>query len=119
MIIPLACAGVLLNAAVFHTAVRHFETQLTDSARASYNYLWLSVVLGIALPSWLFWESDFAAWWLVLIGMPGGVGIGTVLARASCRVIRQGRASTLLNDSLWEPLLEVKDRDTEPVHGRC
>ena len=119
MIIPLACAGVLLNSAVFHTAVEHFGIQLTDSARASYNYLFMSVILGIALPAWLFWESNFAAWWLVLIGMPGGVGIGVVLARASCGVTRQGRASKLVNDSLWEPLLETVGRQTHPDSGQC
>ena len=119
LIIPIACVGVFLNASVFHITVQHFGTQLTDSARASYSYLWLSVILGVALPTWLFWESDFAAWWLVLIGMLGGVGIGIVLARASCRVASERRVSKLVNNSLWEPLLETKDRETEPDYGRC
>merc|ERR1712046_172803 len=119
LIIPMACAGVLLNAAVFHIAVQHFGIQLTDSARASYSYLWLSVILGIALPSWLFWESDFGAWWLVLIGMPASAGLGAVLARASCGVASQGRESKLVAISLWEPLLTMKERQTDPDHGQC
>ena len=99
--------------------VEHFGIQLTDSARASYNYLWLSVILGIGLPSWLFWESNFAAWWLVVVGMPMSVVLGAVLARASCRVASQGTDSKLITSSLWEPLLSTMERQTDPDYGQC
>ena len=119
LVIPVACAGVLLNASVFHMTVEHFGIQLTDSARASYSYLWLSVALGIMLPCWLFWESNFAAWWLLPTGMPMSVVLGAVLARASCGVASQGRKNKFITSSLWEPLLSTMERQTDPDYGQC
>ena len=117
LIIPIACVGVVLNASVFHIIVEHFEI-LIDNARASYNYLWLSMILGIALPSLWFWENSFAARWLVLIGMPASVGLGAVLARVSCGVASQGRARELVKKSLLEPLFGTNDRETEEDWGQ-
>ena len=56
--------------------VEQLEIQLTDHIHVSLNYLWLSAALGVALPSWLFFENGLQGRWLVLRSynniLPGG-----------------------------------------------
>jgi len=75
----LAAAAMMLNAGVFHFAMSHFGTKMHEDPppRVALHYLWGSLTLGCTLPTWLFWEGDFAGKWV----MPFGPLLSIVLAK--------------------------------------
>ena len=105
IIFPLAAAGVGLNACVFHLMVMRLGVQVTNRARASYNYLWISVCLGMAIPLWLFFENSFHGRWMLLIGMPGGCFLGAVLASGvSEPLLQRAQAARKLRMQMPSPV---------------
>ena len=49
--------------------------------RASTHYLWVSLLLGCILPSWLYMESGLEGGWLVVFGMPLAALCGASVVR--------------------------------------
>jgi len=105
----LACLGTALNALVFHTAVARLGIELTNEIKASSHYLWISLAMGCALPSWMYMESNLHGRWVVTVGMPlsalCGAFAGTRLMQRSAREV-QGH-------SLREPLMNGDGLSTE------
>jgi len=66
----LAAVSLMLSAGVLHLLFTRFgaKVHVTPVAEVTLQYLWISLSLGCALPAWLFWECDFGAKWIMLIG---------------------------------------------------
>lgn len=72
-ILPLlASVAMLLNAGVFHVGMTRLGLKLSEDppARVSIKYLWISLTLGCAIPSWLYMESGLSGKWVITLGMP-------------------------------------------------
>jgi len=69
---------------------------LTDEIKASSHYLWISLVIGCLLPSWMYMESGLHGRWLVVVGMPLSAVCGAFVCRDREKVNRP---------SLQDPLL--------------
>ena len=73
---------------------------------ASVRYLWVSLIIGCALPSWMYFESGLHGRWLVVVGMPLCAICGAVLKKHHV----SERFSTM--QLFQEPLLQENGTDT-------
>ena len=66
LIAPLACFTFAGHYAVFKWSSLPLKGQLMPST----HYLWFSLMLGVMLQVWLFYEAELHGTWLVVIGSP-------------------------------------------------
>jgi len=68
----LACLAMVFTTGVFHLAVNHLDVEFKPHAASEMpvTYLYSSLILGCAIPIWLYLEADLHGKWFIVIGMP-------------------------------------------------
>jgi len=63
---------MVFTTGVFHLAVNHLDVEFKPHAASEMpvTYLYSSLILGCAIPIWLYLEADLHGKWFIVIGMP-------------------------------------------------
>ena len=71
LLIPLVCFSCASHAAVCNLARIKFGASLKcNDVKPSTAYLWVALLLGYSMVSWVFFDCGLHGKWLVVIGMP-------------------------------------------------
>lgn len=79
LLLPVAALAFVLHMFAFQLSVTHQGVTLLHETSPSVRYLWWSLAIGIGMIIWMFVECGWAGRWLVFIGVPLSVVVGSLV----------------------------------------